>query len=110
MLWCRLAWSLQISLLALISQRAMSGQVFSCLSALKPIYLLKLQYTYRVLSSGARSFYRRSLHHIGDDQNPYEQAISIIGKTLSKFDDDNLIPCFGFGDGIFVERCVAVTS
>lgn len=49
---------------------------------------------------GARSFQRKSLHHIGDEQNPYEQAISIIGKTLSSFDEDNLIPCFGFGDGI----------
>ncbi|KHG28565.1 E3 ubiquitin-protein ligase RGLG2 [Gossypium arboreum] len=48
--------------------------------------------------TGARSFHRRSLHHIGDEQNPYEQAISIIGKTLSSFDEDNLIPCFGFGD------------
>ncbi|XP_022921789.1 E3 ubiquitin-protein ligase RGLG2-like [Cucurbita moschata] len=48
--------------------------------------------------TGARSFNRRSLHHIGDEQNPYEQAISIIGKTLSSFDEDNLIPCFGFGD------------
>ncbi|EPS73512.1 hypothetical protein M569_01244 [Genlisea aurea] len=48
--------------------------------------------------TGARSFHRRCLHHIGDEQNPYEQAISIIGRTLSKFDEDNLIPCFGFGD------------
>ncbi|KAA8530170.1 hypothetical protein F0562_004879 [Nyssa sinensis] len=48
--------------------------------------------------TGARSFKRRSLHHIGDGLNPYEQAISIIGKTLAAFDDDNLIPCFGFGD------------
>ncbi|XP_022135278.1 E3 ubiquitin-protein ligase RGLG2-like [Momordica charantia] len=48
--------------------------------------------------TGARSFNRRSLHHIGDGQNPYEQAITIIGKTLSSFDEDNLIPCFGFGD------------
>ncbi|KAL2233672.1 UNVERIFIED_CONTAM: E3 ubiquitin-protein ligase RGLG1, partial [Sesamum indicum] len=40
----------------------------------------------------------KSLHHIGSGPNPYEQAISIIGKTLSAFDEDNLIPCFGFGD------------
>ncbi|KAM5567996.1 E3 ubiquitin-protein ligase RGLG2-like [Rosa sericea] len=48
--------------------------------------------------TGSRSFGRKSLHHIGTGQNPYEQAISIIGKTLSAFDEDNLIPCYGFGD------------
>ncbi|KAL8475349.1 hypothetical protein ACS0TY_028143 [Phlomoides rotata] len=48
--------------------------------------------------TGKRSYNGRSLHHIGGDLNPYEQAISIIGKTLAAFDDDNLIPCFGFGD------------
>ena len=48
---------------------------------------------------GTKSFNKRSLHDIGVVQNPYEQAISIIGKTLSSFDEDNLIPCFGFGDG-----------
>ncbi|XP_027097370.2 E3 ubiquitin-protein ligase RGLG5 [Coffea eugenioides] len=48
--------------------------------------------------TGARSFKHKSLHHMGNVQNPYEQAISIIGKTLSAFDEDNLIPCFGFGD------------
>jgi E3 ubiquitin-protein ligase RGLG len=53
-----------------------------------------------LLHLGARSFHRKSLHHIGNEQNPYEQAISIIGKTLSSFDEDNMIPCFGFGDGI----------
>ncbi|KAK2427512.1 E3 ubiquitin-protein ligase RGLG2 [Trifolium repens] len=41
---------------------------------------------------GARSFQRRCLHHIGHEQNPYEQAISIVGKTLPSFDEDNLIP------------------
>ncbi|XVE84056.1 hypothetical protein DITRI_Ditri16bG0138400 [Diplodiscus trichospermus] len=48
--------------------------------------------------SGKKSFNRKSLHHIGDGLNPYEQALSIIGKTLAAFDEDNLIPCFGFGD------------
>lgn len=50
--------------------------------------------------TGKYSFHRRSLHSIGSSSgpNPYEQAISIIGRTLSPFDEDNLIPCFGFGD------------
>ncbi|KAL5220937.1 hypothetical protein ABZP36_025650 [Zizania latifolia] len=48
--------------------------------------------------TGRRSFNGQSLHKLGDTANPYEQAISIIGKTLAPFDEDNLIPCFGFGD------------
>ncbi|VAH85746.1 unnamed protein product [Triticum turgidum subsp. durum] len=49
--------------------------------------------------SGKHSFGGESLHAISRTPNPYEQAISIIGRTLSPFDDDNLIQCFGFGDG-----------
>ncbi|XVF77789.1 hypothetical protein PTKIN_Ptkin14bG0074700 [Pterospermum kingtungense] len=49
--------------------------------------------------TGKVSFNNRSLHAISDNtQNPYEKAISVIGKTLAPFDEDNLIPCFGFGD------------
>ncbi|GER52817.1 calcium-dependent phospholipid-binding protein [Striga asiatica] len=48
--------------------------------------------------TGRESFNGRSLHHIGQGMNPYEHAISIIGRTLPSFDEDNLIPCFGFGD------------
>ncbi|KAK6922795.1 Copine, C-terminal [Dillenia turbinata] len=48
--------------------------------------------------TGRHSFNRKSLHAITSTPNPYEQAISIIGRTLSPFDEDNLIPCFGFGD------------
>lgn len=48
--------------------------------------------------TGKLSFNRRSLHSIGNTPNPYQQAISIIGRTLAVFDEDNLIPCFGFGD------------
>ncbi|KAL0012049.1 hypothetical protein SO802_007157 [Lithocarpus litseifolius] len=54
--------------------------------------------------TGARSFNHRSLHHLGDHSNPYEQAISIIGRTLSAFDEDNLIPCYGFGDATTHDR------
>ncbi|XP_039691226.1 E3 ubiquitin-protein ligase RGLG4 isoform X4 [Medicago truncatula] len=48
--------------------------------------------------TGQVSFNKKSLHAIGDTPNPYEKAISIVGKTLAPFDEDNLIPCFGFGD------------
>ncbi|CAA3003627.1 E3 ubiquitin- ligase RGLG2 [Olea europaea subsp. europaea] len=47
---------------------------------------------------GKHSSNEKSLHHIGEGLNPYQHAISIIGSTLSAFDEDNLIPCFGFGD------------
>ncbi|KAJ1694990.1 hypothetical protein LUZ63_011688 [Rhynchospora breviuscula] len=48
--------------------------------------------------TGIKSFNNQSLHKIGDRPNPYEQAITIVGKALAPFDEDNLIPCFGFGD------------
>ncbi|XP_010524289.1 PREDICTED: E3 ubiquitin-protein ligase RGLG2-like isoform X2 [Tarenaya hassleriana] len=48
--------------------------------------------------TGAKSFNKKSLHFTGISLNPYEQAITIIGKTLAAFDEDNLIPCYGFGD------------
>nr|XP_023889882.1 pollen receptor-like kinase 1 [Quercus suber] len=47
---------------------------------------------------GKFSFNKQSLHTIGDELNPYQMAISIIGKTLSPFCKCNLIPCYGFGD------------
>ncbi|CAA6670114.1 unnamed protein product [Spirodela intermedia] len=49
--------------------------------------------------TGEKSFEGKSLHDLDHPTlNPYEQAISIIGQTLSGFDEDDLIPCYGFGD------------
>lgn len=51
--------------------------------------------------TGKHCFNCRSLHHLdlgGSSLNPYERAISIVGDRLSAFDEDNEIPCFGFGD------------
>ncbi|KAI4984619.1 hypothetical protein ZWY2020_017249 [Hordeum vulgare] len=48
--------------------------------------------------TGKRCFAGRSLHDLAAGPNPYEEAIGIIGKTLSAYDEDNAIPCFGFGD------------
>ena len=38
------------------------------------------------------------LHSLASGMNPYKSVINIIAKTLSAFDDDQLIPCYGFGD------------
>eukprot|EP00775_Hariotina_reticulata_P010568 gene10568-10728_t len=48
--------------------------------------------------TGKYSFGGRSLHHLGQARNPYEEVITAIGKTLSSFDDDQLVPAYGFGD------------
>ncbi|KAK3083626.1 hypothetical protein FSP39_000474 [Pinctada imbricata] len=49
---------------------------------------------------GRKSFSGNCLHKVihGKIYNPYQKVISIIGQTLAPFDDDNLIPSFGFGD------------
>ncbi|KAJ0629422.1 putative transcription factor C2H2 family [Helianthus annuus] len=75
-----------------------TGNFIILVSFLLIIILKKKYVNYLLAKIGSRSFNRKSLHHIGDNLNPYEQAITIIGKTLAAFDEDNLIPCFGFGD------------
>ncbi|KAI3837748.1 hypothetical protein MKW92_043446 [Papaver armeniacum] len=57
---------------------------------------------------GAISFNNKSLHHIGEVTNPYELAVTVIGETLSALnnEDNNLIPCFGFGDESTVDEDV----
>ncbi|XP_026456058.1 E3 ubiquitin-protein ligase RGLG2-like [Papaver somniferum] len=40
----------------------------------------------------------RSLHQIGDAQNPYEQVLRLTEKTLAPCMKDKLVHCFGFGD------------
>lgn len=56
--------------------------------------------------TGKQSYNGRSLHHLGPSPNPYEEAMSIIARTLSPFDDDQLYPCWGFGDASTTDRGV----
>lgn len=51
---------------------------------------------------GRKTFSSQCLHKIvpGRIYNPYQKVISIIGQTLEPFDDDNLIPAYGFGDSV----------
>ncbi|OWZ23361.1 Copine [Phytophthora megakarya] len=58
--------------------------------------------------SGKRTFGGRSLHEIDDPsvRNPYEDVIETIGRTLQDFDEDNIIPVYGFGDELTCDRAV----
>jgi len=48
--------------------------------------------------TGSATFGGRCLHDITGPPNPYLTVLSLIARTLQNFDDDNLIPCYGFGD------------
>ena len=50
--------------------------------------------------TGKQSFRGQCLHALVPPpvQNPYQRVLGVIARTLAPFDDDGLIPCFGFGD------------
>ena len=61
--------------------------------------IVGIDYTASNVEKGSMSFSGKSLHYIDPHiVNPYQSVISIIGKILEPFDEDKLIPAFGFGD------------
>mmetsp|Transcript_14803 Transcript_14803/g.36236 ORF Transcript_14803/g.36236 Transcript_14803/m.36236 type:complete len:279 (+) Transcript_14803:148-984(+) len=67
--------------------------------------ILGIDFTKSNTWTGAQSFKGRSLHDCsGPGQNPYQSVISIVGRTLEVFDDDKLIPAFGFGDSFTTDK------
>lgn len=51
--------------------------------------------------NGKHTFQGRSLHDISrlnGAENPYQRVMRIVASTLAAFDEDNVIPCYGFGD------------
>lgn len=49
--------------------------------------------------TGEGCFSDKCLHKIvRGAKNPYQEVINVVGRTLQGFDDDNIIPVFGFGD------------
>lgn len=58
-----------------------------------------VDFTRSNVDQGRKTFNGKCLHEIDSEElNPYQSVIKILGRTLEKFDDDNIIPCFGFGD------------
>ncbi|VDH93868.1 Hypothetical predicted protein [Mytilus galloprovincialis] len=67
----------------------------------------RIDFTVSNLHQGRITFGGNSLHAIEPRfMNPYQQVICILGETLEPFDDDGIIPAFGFGDASTKDRSV----
>ncbi|KAK2947179.1 putative Mitogen-activated protein kinase [Blattamonas nauphoetae] len=64
-----------------------------------------IDYTKSNLYMGKDSFGGRCLHDV-TVSNPYTEVIQILGETLEPFDDDHIIPTFGFGDAYTADKSV----
>eukprot|EP01006_Ploeotia_vitrea_P012620 TRINITY_DN3337_c0_g1_i1.p1 TRINITY_DN3337_c0_g1~~TRINITY_DN3337_c0_g1_i1.p1 ORF type:complete len:284 (+),score=36.88 TRINITY_DN3337_c0_g1_i1:121-972(+) len=60
--------------------------------------IIGIDYTASNSKQGERSFNGQNLHLVSSNPNPYQSVIRILGSTLAHFDEDNLLPVFGFGD------------
>ena len=61
--------------------------------------IFAIDYTASNMIMGAATFGGHSLHDTTlTERNPYQKIIAILGETLEQFDDDGIIPAYGFGD------------
>lgn len=57
-------------------------------------------------NGGLPYYQNENLHSLAPVPNLYQHVITILGKTLEVFDDDKLIPTYGFGDATTQDRSV----
>ncbi|XP_005111310.2 copine family protein 1 [Aplysia californica] len=66
-----------------------------------------IDYTGSNYLQGKKTFGGKCLHDINPDRlNPYQSVICTLGETLEPFDDDGVIPAFGFGDAYTKDHSV----
>jgi E3 ubiquitin-protein ligase RGLG len=70
--------------------------------------IIGIDYTKSNMWTGKISRQGVCLHAMapGGELNPYQHVIHIMGKTLEPFDDDHLIPVYGFGDSTTTGKSV----
>ncbi|CAJ0957629.1 unnamed protein product, partial [Mesorhabditis belari] len=90
--------SLQELLLSVTSLEALSNAMAK--AGLESTNLIfGIDYTASNKYQGEDSFGGKSLHTIHPSvKNPYQQVITILGRTLAPFASTNAIPVYGFGD------------
>ncbi|XP_052764720.1 copine family protein 1-like [Mya arenaria] len=66
-----------------------------------------IDYTMSNQMQGKKTYDGLSLHDIQPSRsNPYQEVICILGETLEPFDDDGIIPAYGFGDRTVKDKSV----
>ena len=69
--------------------------------------IIGVDYTKSNTWTGKNTFGGRCLHDLSaGGMNPYQTVIDIMGRTLEPFDDDKLIPAYGFGDASTSDKAV----
>lgn len=72
--------------------------------------IIGVDYTKSNTYTGKRTFNGKCLHDIDiqnpTNLNPYQRVITSLGLTLEPFDDDKLIPAYGFGDIVTSDKKV----
>lgn len=61
--------------------------------------IVGIDYTKSNLWTGTKTFGGRCLHDLDHaTSNPYKEVLRVMASTLKDFDDDGMIPVYGFGD------------